>query len=86
MPTLSLTAADGKQSSILTFAFGIARLFSQSQLLTAEEKQHLQAGSDGNRRMFYNGISNTPDDAARNAVQLADNEHNPLYFTYFPQA
>ncbi|UTO28647.1 hypothetical protein [Bartonella harrusi] len=36
--------------------------------------------------MFYNGIFNTPDEAARNAVQLADNEHEPLYFTYHPQA
>ncbi|WP_246787203.1 filamentous hemagglutinin [Bartonella taylorii] len=51
-----------------------------------EEEKHLHAGSDGNRRMFYNGIFNTPDEAARNAVQLADNEHEPLYFTYFPKA
>ncbi|UTO28998.1 hemagglutinin repeat-containing protein [Bartonella harrusi] len=54
--------------------------------LKPEEEQHLQAGSDGIRRMFYNGIYNTPDDAARNAVQLADNKNEPLYFTYFPQA
>ncbi|EJF74419.1 filamentous hemagglutinin family domain-containing protein [Bartonella birtlesii LL-WM9] len=54
--------------------------------LTPEEEKHLHAGSDGNRRMFYNGIFNTPDDAARNAVQLSDNEHEPLYFTYFPKA
>ncbi|UNE54785.1 hypothetical protein [Bartonella machadoae] len=54
--------------------------------LTPEEEQHLKAGSDGIRRMFYNGIYNTPDDAARNAVQLADNDHEPLYFTHFPQA
>ncbi|WP_375614819.1 filamentous hemagglutinin [Bartonella sp. AC535YNZD] len=54
--------------------------------LNAEDEQYLQAGSDGNRRMFYNGIFNTPDEAAGNAVHLADNEHEPLYFTYFPQA
>ncbi|WP_375681143.1 MULTISPECIES: filamentous hemagglutinin [unclassified Bartonella] len=54
--------------------------------LNAEDEQHLQAGSDGNRRMFYNGIFNTPDEAAGNAVHLADNEHEPLYFTYHPQA
>ncbi|WP_375702957.1 hemagglutinin repeat-containing protein, partial [Bartonella sp. AA131HXZ] len=54
--------------------------------LNAEDEQYLQAGSDGNRRMFYNGIFNTPDEAAGNAVHLADNEHEPLYFTYHPQA
>ncbi|EJF77515.1 hypothetical protein [Bartonella birtlesii] len=36
--------------------------------------------------MFYNGIFDTPDEAARNAVQLSDNEHEPLYFTYFSKA
>ncbi|WP_246798881.1 hypothetical protein [Bartonella tribocorum] len=56
--------------------------------LKPEEEEYLQKGSDGNRRMFYNGILNSPDDAARNAVQMADddNDHDPLYFTYFPQA
>ncbi|EJF96781.1 filamentous hemagglutinin family domain-containing protein [Bartonella vinsonii subsp. arupensis Pm136co] len=54
--------------------------------LTPEEEKHLQKGSDGNRRMFYNGIFNTPDEAARNAVQLADNKNEPLYFTYHPKA
>ncbi|MCZ2159237.1 hypothetical protein NPX99_08305 [Bartonella sp. 220] len=54
--------------------------------LTDEDKEHLQKGSDGIRHMFYNGIYNTPDEAARNAVQLADNDHEPLYFTVFPQA
>ncbi|WP_208436517.1 hypothetical protein, partial [Bartonella vinsonii] len=86
MPTLSLTAADGKQSSLLAFRLEWQDCFLQYHYLKAEDEQPLQKGSDGNRRMFYNGISNTPDDAARNAVQLADNEHNPLYFTYFPQA
>nr|WP_273724571.1 hemagglutinin repeat-containing protein [Bartonella sp. AU18XJBT] len=50
------------------------------------EENHLQKGSDGNRRMFYNGISNSSDEAARNAVKMADNAHEPLYFTYHPQA
>ncbi len=54
--------------------------------LKPEEEKHLQAGSDGNRRMFYNGIFNTPDEAAYRAVQLAVNKNGPLYFTYFPQA
>ncbi|WP_246790018.1 hypothetical protein [Bartonella taylorii] len=61
-------------------------MFPQSHYLMTEEEKHLQAGSDGNRRMFYNGIFNTPDDAVRYAVQLADNEHEPLYFTHFPKA
>ncbi|WP_246787220.1 hypothetical protein [Bartonella taylorii] len=71
-------------SSLLSL--GMGGLFPQSHYLMTEEEKHLQAGSDGNRRMFYNGIFNTPDDAARYAVQLADNEHEPLYFTYFPKA
>ncbi|UTO29000.1 hypothetical protein [Bartonella harrusi] len=64
----------------------LAGLFLWRHPLTDEEKQHLQKGADGIRHMFYNGIYNTPDEAARNAVQLADNEHEPLYFTVFPQA
>ncbi|MCZ2159274.1 filamentous hemagglutinin [Bartonella sp. 220] len=36
--------------------------------------------------MFYNGLFNTPDEAARNAVQLSDNEHEPLYFVVFPES
>ncbi|EJF93814.1 hypothetical protein ME9_01284 [Bartonella taylorii 8TBB] len=54
--------------------------------LTPEEEKHLQAGSDGNRRMFYNGILNTPDEAARNAVQLADNKKDPHYLLVFPHS
>ncbi|WP_455466737.1 hypothetical protein [Bartonella sp. B39] len=54
--------------------------------LKAEDEQHLQAGSDGNIRVFYNGIFNTQDEATHNAVQLADNEHDSLYFMYFPKA
>ncbi|WP_246789957.1 hypothetical protein [Bartonella taylorii] len=64
----------------------MAGLFPQSHYLTSEEEKHLHAGSDGNRRMFYNGIFTSPDEAARYAVQLADNEHEPLYFTAFPKA
>ncbi|WP_246790025.1 hypothetical protein [Bartonella taylorii] len=71
-------------SSLLSL--GMVGLFPQLHYLMTEEEKHLHAGSDGNRRMFYNGIFTTPDDAARNAVQLADNEHEPLYFTYFPKA
>ncbi|WP_273722112.1 MULTISPECIES: hypothetical protein [unclassified Bartonella] len=53
--------------------------------LTPEQEKHLQKGSDGEVHMFYNGIFNTSDDAARYAVQFADNDHDHLYFTYFPQ-
>ncbi|WP_208438284.1 hypothetical protein [Bartonella taylorii] len=67
-------------------SLGMVGLFPQSHYLTAEEEKYLHAGSDGNRRMFYNGIFTSPDEAARYAVQLADNEHEPLYFTYHPQA
>ncbi|USP00685.1 hypothetical protein LBE40_05100 [Bartonella taylorii] len=67
-------------------SLGMAELFPQSHYLTPEEEKHLHAGSDGNRRMFYNGIFTTPDEAARYAVQLADNEHEPFYFTAFPKA
>ncbi|EJF93439.1 hypothetical protein ME9_01332, partial [Bartonella taylorii 8TBB] len=66
-------------------SLGMAGLFPHAHYLTDEEK-HLHAGSDGNRRMFYNGIFTSPDDAARYAVQLADNEHEPFYFTAFPKA
>ncbi|WP_375694248.1 filamentous hemagglutinin [Bartonella sp. AD24XZML] len=54
--------------------------------LTPEEEKHLQKGSDGKVHMFYNGIFTSPDDAARYTVQFADNDHGPLYFTYFPEA
>ncbi|EJF93390.1 hypothetical protein ME9_01341, partial [Bartonella taylorii 8TBB] len=57
-------------------SLGMAELFPQSHYLTPEEEKHLHAGSDGNRRMFYNGIFTTPDEAARYAVQLADNERD----------
>ncbi|WP_396584100.1 filamentous hemagglutinin [Bartonella grahamii] len=58
----------------------------QYHYLTPEEQQHLQKGSDGKVHVFLNGIFTTPDEAAGNAVHLADNEHEPLYFTYHPQA
>ncbi|EJF80278.1 hypothetical protein MCO_00280, partial [Bartonella sp. DB5-6] len=45
----------------------MSRLFPQSHYLTDEKKKHLHAGSDGNRRMFYNGIFTSPDEAARYA-------------------
>ncbi|WP_019221832.1 hemagglutinin repeat-containing protein, partial [Bartonella senegalensis] len=54
--------------------------------LKSEEEEHLQKGSDGKVHMFYNGIFNSSDDAARYAVQFADNDHDHLYFTYFPQS
>ncbi len=54
--------------------------------LKPEEEKHLQKGPNGAVYMFYNGIFNSPDDAAGNAVQLAVNKNGPLYFTYFPQA
>ncbi len=51
-----------------------------------EEEKHLQKGSDGAVYMFYNGIFNSPDEAAGNAVQMAVNKNGHLYFTYHPQA
>uniref|UniRef100_UPI0035CF78CC hemagglutinin repeat-containing protein n=1 Tax=Bartonella sp. AA89HNZF TaxID=3243442 RepID=UPI0035CF78CC len=54
--------------------------------LKPEEEKHLQKGPNGAVYMFYNGIFNSPDEAAGNAVQLAVNKNGPLYFTYFPQA
>ncbi|WP_273760805.1 hypothetical protein [Bartonella sp. ML70XJBT.G] len=41
--------------------------------LTPEQEKHLQKGSDGKVHVFLNGIFTTPDEAAHNAVQLADN-------------
>ncbi|WP_273760811.1 hemagglutinin repeat-containing protein, partial [Bartonella sp. ML70XJBT.G] len=54
--------------------------------LTPEEEKHLQKGSDGAVHMFYNGIFNSPDEAAGNAVQMAVNNNGHLYFTYHPEA
>ncbi|WP_273721826.1 hypothetical protein [Bartonella sp. ML71XJBT] len=51
--------------------------------LTPEQEKHLQKGSDGAVYMFYNGIFNSPDEAARNAVQMADNKNDPHYFLMF---
>ncbi|WP_406604378.1 hemagglutinin repeat-containing protein [Bartonella gliris] len=58
----------------------------QSHYLTAEEKQHLQAGSDGKVHVSFNGIFTSPDAAAAYAVQHADNKNEPLYFVVFPKA
>ncbi|EJF93370.1 hypothetical protein LBE40_05945 [Bartonella taylorii] len=85
MPALSFSIGDDQQSPSLP-SLGMVGLFPQLHYLTPEEEKYLHAGSDGNRRMFYNGIFNTPDDAARYAVQLVDNEHEPFYFTAFPKA
>ncbi len=63
----------------------MAGLFPHFHYLTDEEK-HLQEGADGKVHVSLNGIFNTPDEAAGNAIQLTDNDHGPLYFTYFPEA
>ncbi|MCZ2159278.1 hemagglutinin repeat-containing protein, partial [Bartonella sp. 220] len=54
--------------------------------LTAEEKQHLQAGSDGKVHVSLNGIFTPPEEAAVYAVQHAKNQNEPLYFVVFPEA
>ncbi|WP_455481168.1 hypothetical protein V3564_01955 [Bartonella sp. B12(2025)] len=56
----------------------------QYHYLTAEEKEHLQAASDGNIHVSFNGIFTSPDEAAGYAVQHADNKNEPLYFVVFP--
>ncbi|MET3590560.1 filamentous hemagglutinin, partial [Bartonella silvatica] len=43
--------------------------------LKPEEEKHLQKSPNGAVYMFYNGIFNSPDDAAGNAVQLAVNKN-----------
>ncbi len=58
----------------------------QYHYLTPEEQQNLQKGSDGKVHVFLNGIFTTPDDAAHNAVQLADNKNDPHYFLMFPHS
>ncbi|WP_273757613.1 hypothetical protein [Bartonella sp. AU55XJBT] len=60
-------------------------LYKNGNYLKPEEEQHLQKGSDGEVHMFYNGIFTSPDDAARYAVQFADNDHDHLYFTISPK-
>ncbi len=54
--------------------------------LTDEEKQHLQAGSDGKVHVSLNGIFTPPYEAAVYAEQHAENKNVPLYFVVFPQA
>ncbi|WP_375700682.1 hemagglutinin repeat-containing protein, partial [Bartonella sp. OC74QHHN] len=58
----------------------------QYHYLTPEEQQNLQKGSDGKVHVFLNGIFTTPDEAAHNAVQLADNKNDPHYFLIFPHS
>ncbi|WP_375702439.1 hypothetical protein [Bartonella sp. AA89HNZF] len=65
---------------------GMAGLFSHAHYLTDEEQQNLQKGSDGKVHFFLNGILTTPDEAAHNAVQLADNKNDPHYFLMFPHS
>ncbi|SPU27769.1 Hemolysin precursor [Candidatus Bartonella washoeensis] len=54
--------------------------------LTAEEKEHLQAGSDGEVHVSFNGIFTPPEEAAVYAEQHAKNQNEPLYFVVFPEA
>ncbi|WP_051018509.1 hypothetical protein [Bartonella queenslandensis] len=77
--TLCLTDENGKS---IKDSYG--RKIPLYHFLKPEEEKPLQKGSDGKVYMFYNGIFNSPDDAARYAVQMADNKKGPLYFTYFP--
>ncbi|MDM9987137.1 hemagglutinin repeat-containing protein, partial [Bartonella henselae] len=58
----------------------------KSHSLTAEEKEHLQAGSDGKVHVSFNGIFIPPEEAAVYAEQHAVNKNEPLYFVVFPQA
>ncbi|UJM36588.1 hemagglutinin repeat-containing protein [Bartonella henselae] len=58
----------------------------KSHSLTAEEKEHLQAGSDGKVHVSFNGIFTPPEEAAVYAEQHAVNKNEPLYFVVFPQA
>ncbi|EJF78442.1 Uncharacterised protein [Candidatus Bartonella washoeensis] len=64
----------------------MAGLFPQSHYLTAEEKEHLQAGSDGKVHVSFNGIFTPPEEAAVYAEQHAKNQNEPLYFVVFPEA
>ncbi|EJF74790.1 hypothetical protein MCO_01865, partial [Bartonella sp. DB5-6] len=64
----------------------MSRLFPRSHYLTAEEKKHLQAGSDGKVHVSFNGIFTPPEEAAVYAVQHAKNQNEPLYIVIFPQA
>ncbi|SUV44417.1 Uncharacterised protein [Bartonella doshiae] len=54
--------------------------------LTAEEKQHLQAGADGKVNVSLNGIFTPPEEAAVYAEQHAEDKNAPLYFVVFPEA
>ncbi len=54
--------------------------------LTAEEKEHLQEGTDGKVHVSFNGIFTPPEEAAVYAVQHAKDKNEPLYIVIFPQA
>nr|WP_172462896.1 hemagglutinin repeat-containing protein [Bartonella doshiae] len=58
----------------------------QSHYLTAEEKQHLQEGTDGKVHVSFNGIFTPPEEAAVYAEQHAKDKNAPLYFVVFPEA
>ncbi|WP_273719307.1 MULTISPECIES: hypothetical protein [Bartonella] len=82
MPTLSIVICGNYNPHIHVFSCLCGIVFSTNN----HNKEYLQKGFDGAVHMFYNGIFNSPDDAAGNAVQMAVNKNGHLYFTYFPQA
>ncbi|WP_330169473.1 filamentous hemagglutinin [Bartonella grahamii] len=67
-------------------SLGMAGLFPHFHYLTDEEKQHLQAGSDGKVHVSLNGIFTPPYEAAVYAEQHAKDKNEPLYFVVFPKA
>ncbi|WP_375645076.1 hypothetical protein, partial [Bartonella sp. MR100HLJHH] len=75
MQTLSFVCDD--QQSLILALLEMTGLFPLYHYLTSEGEKHLQAGSDGKVHVFLNGILTTPDEAAHNAVQLADNKNDP---------
>ncbi|WP_375657265.1 hypothetical protein [Bartonella sp. CM120XJJH] len=85
MQTLSVAIGDDQQSPSLP-SLGMVGLFPLYHYLTSEGEKHLQAGYDGKVHVFLNGIFTTPDEAAHNAVQLADNKNDPHYFLMFPHS
>ncbi|WP_455479878.1 two-partner secretion domain-containing protein [Bartonella sp. B23] len=62
------------------------RVFPQYHYLTPEEKQSLQAGSDGKIHIFINGIFTSANKAAAYTLQHADNNNEPHYFVHFPKS
>ncbi|WP_409361865.1 hemagglutinin repeat-containing protein [Bartonella heixiaziensis] len=61
-------------------------VFPQYHYLTPEEKQSLQAGSDGKIHIFINGIFTSANKAAAYTLQHADNKNEPHYFVHFPKS